>query len=156
MIKLMRVDHRLIHGQVVFSWTSYLDADCILVASDSVVHDEIRKTTMKLSRPDGVKLVIKDIDDSAKAINSGKTDRYNLFIVVESIEDAERLSSQCPSIKEINLGGVKKTDDRRRLSAAVYANDSEIKLIQKMLNSGINVEIRQIPSDKLIKAEKVI
>ncbi|MCY1713400.1 PTS sugar transporter subunit IIB [Caproiciproducens galactitolivorans] len=156
MIKLLRVDHRLIHGQVVFSWTSFLQADCILVACDAVVNDEIRKTTMKLSKPNGVKLVIKGIDASAEAINSGKTDPYKLFIVVESIADAEKLTAKCPQIKEVNLGGVKKTDDRKRLSAAVYANDEEIELIKKMISRDINIEIRQTPSDKVIKAEKVI
>ena len=45
MIKLLRVDHRLLHGQVVFSWVSALDPDCILVANDDVVKDELRKTT---------------------------------------------------------------------------------------------------------------
>lgn len=156
MIKLLRVDHRLIHGQVVFSWTSYLDADCILVACDAVVKDEIRKTTMKLSKPNGVKLVIKGIDDAADAINSSKTDPYKLFIVVESIADAEKLTAKCPQIKEVNLGGVKKTDDRKKLSAAVYANDEEIELIKKMIGRNINVEIRQTPGDNVIKAEKAI
>lgn len=156
MIKLLRVDHRLIHGQVVFSWTSFLDADCILVACDAVLNDEIRKTTMKLSKPNGVKLVIKGIDASADAINSGKTDSYKLFIVVESIADAEKLTAKCPQIKEVNLGGVQMTEGRKRLSAAVYANNEEIGLIRKMIDRGIEVGIRQTPSDSKVNAKKVI
>ena len=42
MIKLCRVDHGVLHGQVAFSWTNAVQADCILVASDAVVNDEIR------------------------------------------------------------------------------------------------------------------
>ena len=156
MIKLLRVDHRLIHGQVVFAWTSFLDADCILVACDAVVNDEIRKTTMKLSKPTGVKLVIKGIDASAEAINSGVTDKYKLFIVVESIADAEKLTRKCPQIKLVNLGGVKNADGRRKLSAAVYANDEEIALIKKMIDRDIDVEIRQTPSEGKIDAKKFV
>ena len=74
MIALFRVDHRLLHGQVVFSWCSALSPDCILVANDDVVKDELRKTTLKLGKPAGTKLVIKSIDDSIAAINAGKTD----------------------------------------------------------------------------------
>ena len=44
MITLLRVDHRLLHGQVAFSWTQYVGADCILIANDSVPEDELRKT----------------------------------------------------------------------------------------------------------------
>ena len=55
MIKLLRVDHRLLHGQVAMAWTQSLDSDCILIANDAVVNDNIRKTTMKLAKPNGVK-----------------------------------------------------------------------------------------------------
>ena len=91
MINLMRVDHRLLHGQVAFSWTNALGTDCILIANDSVPTDDIRKTTLKLSKPNGVKLVIKSIDDAITAINSGVTDKYKLFIIVETIHDAARM-----------------------------------------------------------------
>ena len=47
MIKLLRVDHRLLHGQVAFSWTSKLSADCILIASDAVMNDDLRKMSIK-------------------------------------------------------------------------------------------------------------
>ena len=64
MIKLLRVDHRLLHGQVAMTWTQELDTNCILIACDAVVKDDVRKTTLKLARPAGVKLVIKSVDDS--------------------------------------------------------------------------------------------
>jgi fructoselysine/glucoselysine PTS system EIIB component len=70
MIKLVRVDHRLLHGQVAFSWTNTLGADCILIANDEVVNDEIYKTTLKLAKPQGVRLVIKNIQDSINSIES--------------------------------------------------------------------------------------
>lgn len=114
MIKLVRVDHRLLHGQVAFSWTNGLNADCILVASDSVVNDEVWKTTLKLGKPSGVKLVIKNMEDSIKALNSGVTDKYNLIIVVQTIADAKRLAEGYTEIKSINLGNTKKAALRNR------------------------------------------
>lgn len=99
MIKLLRVDHRLLHGQVAMAWTQSLDSDCILIANDAVVNDNIRKTTMKLAKPNGVKLVMKNIEDSIAALNAGVTDKYKLFIVVESIEDAYRLAKGYAGIR---------------------------------------------------------
>ncbi len=43
MIKLLRVDHRLLHGQVAFSWKNAVEADCILIACDAVMKDDLRK-----------------------------------------------------------------------------------------------------------------
>lgn len=79
--------------------TQYVGADCILIANDSVPGDELRKTTIKLAKPPSVKLVIKNINDSIEAIKSGVTDKYNLFIVVESVNDAWRIASAIDEIK---------------------------------------------------------
>nr|WP_321303093.1 PTS sugar transporter subunit IIB [uncultured Trichococcus sp.] len=148
MIVLTRVDHRLLHGQVAFSWTQNLGADCILIANDDVPQNEIRKMTIKLAKPQGVKLVIKSIEDSIKALQSGVTDKYKLFIVVESIEDAYKLTEKYPEIKEINLGGIKAKEGAKSLGKAVNVLPEEEFLLKKLVDKGIKVELRQVPGDK--------
>ncbi|MDA7026480.1 PTS sugar transporter subunit IIB [Bacillus sp. CLL-7-23] len=150
MIKLLRVDHRLLHGQVAFSWTQHLGADCILIANDDVPTDELKKTTIKLAKPQGVKLVIKTIEDSIQALKSGVTDKYKLFIVVESVADAERIASQYSEIRQVNLGGVKAKEGTRHISKAVNLLPNEEQLVKKMMSQGVEVEIRQVPNDKKI------
>ena len=151
MIKLVRVDHRLLHGQVAMAWTQALDVDCMLIANDSVVNDDIRKTTLKLAKPNGVKLVIKNIEDSIAALNRGVTDKYKLFIIVESIEDAYRLAQGYDKIRSVNLGGCKPKEDVVKTiykTIPVTARDEE--LLKEMLRDGIEVEIRQDPGDQRI------
>lgn len=150
MIKLLRVDHRLLHGQVVFSWTSVLNPDCILVADDKVVNDELRKTTLKLGKPEGVKLVIKGIEDSIEAINSGKTDKYHLMIVVSKVEDAVKLATACPQITSINLGGTKATPQTHSVSKMVNLTDEEDKMLNEAAAQGIHVFIQAVPSDAAV------
>lgn len=152
MIKLLRVDHRLLHGQVAFSWTQNLSADCILIANDDVPTNDIRKTTIKLAKPQGVKLVIKTIEDSIKALQSGVTDKYKLFIVVESVTDAHRLVSAYPEITQVNLGGMKVREGSRNISKAINILPEEELLVKEMVDAGVEVEIRQVPSDKKVKA----
>lgn len=156
MIKLLRVDHRLLHGQVAFSWTSYLQADCILIANDNVVLDELRMTTIKLAKPSGVKLVIKNIEDSIKAIVEGKTDKYKLFIVVESLGDAAKIVKAVKNIKSINLGGTKPKEGTISISKVVHLTKDEIKMIEELNNDGIEVEVRQVPSESKAKAMSLI
>lgn len=156
MIKLLRVDDRLLHGQVAFSWTNAIGADCILIANDDVPVNELRKTTIKLAKPQGVKLVLKNIDDSIKALQSNVTDKYKLFIVVESIADAESIVSAYPEIRQVNLGGVKAKEGTRNISKAVNLLPEEEELVKKMINQGVEVEIRQVPNDKKIYAKNVV
>ena len=156
MIKCLRVDHRLLHGQVAFSWTSYLSADCILIANDAVMKDEIRKASIKLAKPQGVKLVIKNIEDSIKSINSGATDKYKLFIVVESVEDAYRLVQGTSCIKRINLGGTKAKEGTRNISKAINVLPSEEEMLKELNAKGIEVEIRMVPNDTKLDILKAL
>lgn len=148
MITLLRVDHRLLHGQVAFSWTQYVGADCILIANDNVPDDELRKTTIKLAKPPSVKLVIKNINDSIESIKSGVTDKYNLFIVVESVNDAWRIASAVEEIKSINLGGIKAKEGSKNISKAINLLPEEIEQLQQLVGKGVEVEIRQVPNDR--------
>lgn len=156
MIQFVRVDHRLLHGQVAFSWTSAVGADCILIANDDVPKDDLRKTSIKLAKPNGVKLVIKSIQDSIDSINSGVTDKYRLMIVVESITDAKRLIDGCPQIKQLNLGGTKATSETRNISKAMNVTEQEITLLKELMAQGVEVEIRMVPNDKKVNANQVL
>ena len=143
MIKICRIDHRLLHGQVAFVWCRSLNADAILIVSDAVAKDEMRMATMRLAKPAGVKLVIKSVEDSIKVINSGVTDKYKLMVVVENV-----LVKACERIKSGNLGGSKIEENRRKLDTAFYVDDNDCRLLGELLDHGIEVEIRQVPEEK--------
>jgi fructoselysine and glucoselysine-specific PTS system IIB component len=147
MIKLVRVDHRLLHGQVAFSWTKFLGTDCILIANDEVAKDELRMSALRLSKPAGVKLVIKSIDDSAEALLTGVTDKYTLMILLENVEDAWRLSEKVAAIHQINLGGTKSAEDRRQISKAVFLSEDDSNKLRQMHEKGIEINVQMIPNE---------
>lgn len=147
MIKLTRVDHRLLHGQVVFKWSKVLGIDCILIANDAVAKDELRMTALRMAKPSTCKLVIKSVDDSISALNSGVTDKYKLLIIAESIKDAYALAKAVPEIKYINLGGAKIADDRKQISKAMFVSDEDIKMIKELNEDGVKQEIQMVPED---------
>ncbi len=146
MIKLLRVDYRLIHGQVAYAWTNYLGADCILVANDGLSADPIRVQALKLSKPAGIKLVLKDVEDSIKAINSSVTDKYKLFILVDNMKDARRMAQGCPSITSVNVGNLFAAGGRA-LSVRCYATDEDIGIIKELMADNIEIDIRSVPTD---------
>ena len=147
MIKLTRIDHRLLHGQVAFSWTKFLDSDCILIANDELMKDELKMSAMRMAKPTGKKLVMKSIDDSINALNSGVTDKYKLFIIVASVEDAYRLCKTVERIKTINIGGMKQREDRRQISKAVFISQEDEQMLRELNDQGIELEVRLVPGD---------
>lgn len=147
MIKLLRIDHRLLHGQVAFSWTKFLESDCILIASDQLMEDQLKMSAMRMAKPTGIKLVMKSMEDSIAALNSGVTDKYKLFIIVESVEDAYRLAKGYTGIKSINIGGMKARDDRKQISKAVFVSEEDIAMLKELHEDGIELEVRLVPSE---------
>lgn len=147
MINLVRVDHRLIHGQVAFSWTKFAGVDCILVASDDVANDELRMNMLRMARPQSVKLIIKNLDDSIAALNSNVTDKYQMMILLESVDDAHRLFSAVPSLKELNLGGTKSADDKKQISKAVHLTEAETQKVKELVDKGVDVTVQMVPED---------
>lgn len=147
MILLLRVDHRLLHGQVVFSWCSQLQPNCILIADDEVVKDDLRKSTLRLGKPQGVKLVFKSVNDAIEAINSGKTDKYRLLIVVPTIETAVILAKEVLQITAINLGGTKALPGTHPLSKMVNVTEHDEQILREISSTGKEVNIQAVPSD---------
>ena len=64
MIKLVRIDHRLLHGQVVFSWCKQLNIERIIVVDDTTAGDEFQKVSLNLSKPTGTKLNIFSVKET--------------------------------------------------------------------------------------------
>ncbi|MQS98597.1 PTS sugar transporter subunit IIB [Companilactobacillus halodurans] len=156
MILATRVDYRLLHGQVAVSWTSGLGANCILIANDKVATDSVRKSAMRLAKPQGVKLVIKNIEDSIKAINSGVTDKYRLFVVVDSIDDVYKLVQGCNQIKSVNLGLTTTREGTKNISKNINITGSEEEKLKVMVNNGIEVEIRAVPDDHKVLIKNIL
>lgn len=100
--------------------------------------------------------MIKSIEDSIAAINSGATDKYNLFIVIESVLDAKRLCDGVETIKSINLGGVKSEADKKQISKAVFLSEEEMQMIRDLGDRGIEVEVRMVSDDTSVKAMDLI
>ena len=84
------------------------------------------------------------------------TDKYKLFIVVESIADAAKLSLAVPAVDKVNLGLVKAKEGTRNISKSINVLPEEEILIRKMVEAGIEVEIRQVPNDKKVNAVSVL
>ncbi|RBQ03102.1 PTS sugar transporter subunit IIB [Pedobacter miscanthi] len=147
MIKLTRIDDRLVHGQVAFTWTPSLGIDCILVANDKVVKDEFQKMTLNLAKPSGIKLLIKSVADAAVFLNDERSKALKILVLINNVKDAGTLVALVPEITSINLGGLRSKDGSKLISKAFAVNGDDIEIIRNLLEKGIELEVRQVPTD---------
>lgn len=156
MILLTRVDHRLLHGQVAVSWVQGLKADCIFCVGDHVANDPVWKTTLKMGKPAGCKLVIKDMAHAIEAVNSGVTDKYRMLICLQTIFEAKQLIDGCPQITSLNLGNTKASETTRTVARQVFLEPEEEKLLRELVDRGVEVEIRPLADDPKVDIRTVL
>ena len=160
MIQLLRVDHRLLHGQVAVSWVQGLGSNCIFCVGDKVANDPVWKTTLKMGKPAGCKLVIKDMEHAIEAINSGVTDKYKMIICVATIAEAKQLVEGCPQIKSVNLGQHQAQGREASRRSSGLSSDlpdaAEEADVREMLDRGIEVEIRPLADDPKVDCASVL
>jgi len=147
MIKLTRIDDRLVHGQVAFTWTPALGVNCLLIANDKVAKDEFLKMALGLAKPAGTKLLIKSLADAAAFLNDEKSRNLKILLIINSVKDAYALVNEVSEIKSVNFGGIRLKDGAKLISKAVAIDDEDITLVRELLDKGIELELRQVPTD---------
>ena len=156
MIKLIRIDDRLVHGQVAFTWVPSLGTDCLIVANDKIAKDDFQKMTLGLAKPAGVKLLIKSVADAVAFVNDDKNKSLKILVLLNSVKDAFELTRGVKEIRSINFGGLRAREGAKLISKAVAVTDEDVILIKELLQKGIELEIRQVPTDEKQKVESLI
>lgn len=158
MITLLRVDDRLIHGQVAVVWTSYLHADTIVVGNDKAANDAFTTMALNLAKPPGVALHIVTLEKAAAFCNDPSNQAKKIFIVVENTKDALALAQGIAGIQQIILGGIRKAGEKRLIDRQVFLDAQDLENCKQMEALGKKVSITVVPSERsysLTEAEHI-
>jgi len=145
-IKLLRIDSRLVHGQVANNWAGALGAEAILAVSDGAANDELRKTLMLQTGGGKVKVHVLTVAKAARVYKNPKYAALKAVIVVETPADIVRLLDLGVEAPEVNVGGMTFKQGTKALSQAVYVSDEDVKAFQEINSRGISQYIQQVPS----------
>ena len=146
-ISLVRIDDRLIHGQVATIWTKETKCSKIIVCNDDVAKDEIRKTLLTQVAPPGVQSHVVDIDKAVRVINNPKYENDVVILLFTNPTDVLRLVEAGIDIKSVNIGGMSFKEGKNQLTGAVSVNDEDIKAFKALNDKKIELEIRKVASD---------
>ena len=100
-------------------------------------------------------MVVKSVAESIEAVKSGITDKYNLFVVCETVEGAARLVKEL-GVEKLNLGGTKPGEGKKELGAVVHVDEQEEKLLKELQEKGVYVYIQMIPESKEISCKGLL
>ena len=155
---VLRVDERLIHGQIAMVWSKALNLDGIIVANDVVAADETQQMALKMAVPSGIKVLIRSVDEVAQVLHDPRAQQKHLLVLVRTVTDALRLAKQVDGFQYINIGNVGKSVDgqKRTLTQFVMLTPSEYTSLEDLAKLYPETALQNLPSDKKILAQDKI
>lgn len=154
MISLVRVDNRLIHGQVVEAWLPYLRIKRIVVGDNEAAESSLIRAAMKLAVPSSVEVRIDRLDQIPyPSFNQDAAPTLMLVRDVSDILTARRLGLEIP---QLNIGNVHFRAGRRQVTPSVFLSADELGELSALAAEGSEVEIRTIPTDRSVALQEVL
>lgn len=146
-INLARIDSRLLHGQVATAWTPDSKANRIIVVSDAVAKDEMRKTLITQAAPPGVKanvVPIKKMIEVAKDPRFGETKALLLF---ETPQDALAAIEGGVPVETLNVGSMAHSTGKTMLNSVLSVSKDDVAAFEKLRDLGVKFDVRKVPND---------
>ncbi|AGB77821.1 MULTISPECIES: PTS mannose transporter subunit IIAB [Pseudocitrobacter] len=155
-IGLARIDDRLIHGQVATRWTKETNVRRIIVVSDEVAADTVRKTLLTQVAPPGVTAHVVDIAKMLRVYNNPKYAGERVMLLFTNPTDVERLAEGGVKFTSINIGGMAFRQGKTQVNNAVSVDEKDIEAFKKLNARGIELEVRKVSNDPKLKMMDLI
>jgi len=155
-IALARIDDRLIHGQVATRWTKETNVTRIIVVSDEVAADHVRKTLLTQVAPPGVTAHVVDVAKMIRVWNNPKYAGERVMLLFTNPTDVERLVEAGVKIPSVNIGGMAFRQGKTQVNNAVSVDEKDIIAFKKLNERGIELEVRKVSSDQRLKMMDLI
>ena len=151
MIKMLRIDERLIHGQVAVVWSKALSITHIIVANDDVVNNELQ-----------IKFIARDVKDTINILNNPKAENLSMMVVVRNFKDALEIAKNVKNIEQVNVGNYgllpvnkHKGKPQKKIDATVEVDDDDMKYIKEIAELNVPFDSQLTPDSSKKNFKKI-
>lgn len=149
-IKHIRIDDRLIHGQVATMWTNKLGISRIMVINDDVAKNDIQKSVLRMAAPSNVSTSLISKEVAFNNIQSGKYKGQSVLIIVKSPLDLLELVNKGMDVKKINVGNMSAKDNTKVIRPSISVTPEEKVALKELIDKGIEVTAIMTPDDSKV------
>ena len=156
---LARIDTRLLHGQVATNWTKATNPNRIIVVSDSVSKDDLRKKLIEQAAPPGVRAHVIPLDKLVQVYNDPRFGDTKALLLFENPQDALAVIEKGVEIPELNIGSMAHSVGKVQINNVLSVDQADVDTYKKLRDLGVKFDVRKVsgdsPSDlfKLIAAK---
>lgn len=153
---LARVDSRLLHGQVATAWSKTVQPTRIIVVSDGVAHDDLRKKLIVEAAPPGVKANVIPVDKMIEVAKDPRFGDTKALLLFETPQDALRAIEGGVEIKELNIGSMAHSVGKVAVSKVLSLGPDDVTTFEKLKSLGIKFDVRKVPTDSKDNMEAIV
>ena len=153
---LARIDSRLLHGQVATAWTKTTGPNRIIVVSDGVAHDNLRKSMITEAAPPGVKANVVPVSKMIQVAKDPRFGNTKALLLFETPQDALEAIKGGVDIKELNIGSMAHSVGKVAVSKVLSLGKEDVETFEELKKLGISFDVRKVPSDSKDNMDAII
>lgn len=155
-IKLVRIDFRLIHGQVITKWSNKISATKIIVVNDALSKDEFMADIYVMAAPPGMTVDVISIDDFVANAKNGAYETGNILVLFRGIQDAKASVDCGLKFKQVQIGGLGSGDGRTSVVKGISIDEDDAEALMAIEASGAEVTFQVTPEEKKLSLESAV
>ncbi len=154
-IQLIRIDDRLIHGQVVVGWVKALNIERLVVVNDGIARNSMQKTLMEMAVPSGLKVSFYTVAEAAEKCRPSEPRERSLLLFANPVDVLE-FGKRGGALSTVNVGGMHYCEGKQQVSKTVCVDDGDVEAFRELKQRGVELEVRAVPGDVRESLEKYL
>jgi len=154
---LVRVDSRLVHGQILEAWVPFVKAKCIIVVNDKVAADSFFETVIRMAVPSEIDVIISSVEDFVQNYTYTHGSGKKTIVLFSNVADACDAFRQGFRFDRLNIGNIYNNEYKICCSTSVFLCDEEIKNLEDLLKeTGVFVELQTVPKGRAVNIKEAL
>jgi mannose/fructose/N-acetylgalactosamine-specific phosphotransferase system component IIB len=155
-IVLVRVDSRLIHGQIIEAWIPYTKAQALIVVDDEVEGNLIKRSVMEMAVPSSVEVSFDTKDEAVREYLNGGLANKRIIVLFSNVQDAKSVYDHGFRFDTLNLGNMHFCEGKVQVCPHLCMGRQDTDIIEDFSRMGVAIDTRSVPREKKIDLKKII
>lgn len=155
-IKLVRLDFRLIHGQVIAKWFGQIMGNEIVIIDDDLSQDSFMASIYEMSAPVDSKVHVYSVEDAVKKVEGGTFASGKVLVLFKNVDQVFKAVEKGFKIDELQIGGLGSAPGRINVYGPITLDDHDASLLKKIADQGTNIYLQQVPEEAKMTFSKVL
>lgn len=147
---LVRIDDRLIHGQVVAVWVKHIRTERIVIVDDGVAKDPFMQEVLRLAAPPGIKVDVRTIQEAIATLGEGSPQRDRTMLLLKSPQVARQLFDGGVRFSHLNVGGLGAEPGRKLVFKNISMSDEEKAILKSLVKDGVKITLQTVPGEQCV------